>query len=110
MRQLLPISPEEAVEEATAGDDEKKEHQVAIFEPNRTTILNTLLPRYLENQGLLAHLSTEAGEHGARMVAMEGATKNAGEMISRLTLQYNRARQASITSELIEIISGAESL
>ena len=111
MRPLLPIAQEATPkEQADETDARKIEDQVGIFEPDRETILNTLLPRYLENQGLLAHLSTEAGEHGARMVAMEGATKNAGEMISRLTLQYNRARQASITSELIEIISGAESL
>jgi F-type H+-transporting ATPase subunit gamma len=59
---------------------------------------------------LTAHLNSEAGEHGARMVAMDGATRNAGEMIDSLTLQYNRARQAVITKELIEIVSGAEAL
>jgi len=104
IRPLLPVAP--PVEEDTADEDERD----TLFEPSRTEILDTLLSRYLENQGLLAHLNTEAGEHGARMVAMEGATKNAGEMISRLTLQYNRARQAAITTELTEIISGAESL
>ncbi len=81
-----------------------------IFEPARQEILSVMLNRYLLNQLLHAHLNTEAGEHGARMAAMEGATKNAGKMIDSLTLQYNRARQASITKELIEIVNGAQSL
>jgi F-type H+-transporting ATPase subunit gamma len=81
-----------------------------IFEPSRGAILDVMLPRYLQNQLFQAHLNTEAGEHGARMAAMEGATKNAGKMIDRLTLQYNRARQANITKELIEIVNGAQSL
>ena len=105
VRPLLPIVPPEKDDSVSEVDERE-----TIFEPNRRDILDSLLPRYLENQGLLAQLNTEAGEHGARMVAMEGATKNAGEMIARLTLQYNRARQAAITRELIEIISGAESL
>jgi len=103
--QLIPIVPPEAVEGEGPQDDREP-----LFEPGRTEILAGLLPRYLENQGFLAHLNTEAGEHGARMVAMEGATRNAGEMIASLTLQYNRARQAAITKELIEIVSGAEAL
>jgi len=81
-----------------------------IFEPSRQEILSVMLERYLRNQLLEAHLNTVAGEHGARMAAMEGATKNAGKMIDSLTLLYNRARQASITKELIEIVSGAQSL
>jgi F-type H+-transporting ATPase subunit gamma len=81
-----------------------------VFEPSRQEILSVMLNRYLQNQLLQAHLNTEAGEHGARMAAMEGATKNAGKMIDSLTLQYNRARQASITKELIEIVNGAQSL
>jgi F-type H+-transporting ATPase subunit gamma len=104
VRPLLPITPPEADEEEVVDDRE------VLFEPSRREILDSLLPSYLENQGLIAHLNTEAGEHGARMVAMEGATKNAGEMISSLTLQYNRLRQAVITRELIEIISGAQGL
>ncbi|MEE8395563.1 MAG: ATP synthase F1 subunit gamma [bacterium] len=94
---------------AAAGGQEGDRRET-LFEPSRREILDALLPSYLENQGLLAHLNTEAGEHGARMVAMEGATNNASEMIASLTLKYNRARQAAITTELIEIISGAESL
>jgi len=107
LAQLLPVRPPEITE----GDEgEVVDEREVLFEPSRTDILNSLLPRYIENQGLMAHLNTEAGEHGARMVAMDGATKNAREMISSLTLQYNRLRQAAITRELIEIISGAESL
>jgi F-type H+-transporting ATPase subunit gamma len=81
-----------------------------IFEPSRAEILGVMLQRFLQNQLFQAHLNTEAGEHGARMAAMEGATKNAGKMIDSLTLQYNRARQANITKELIEIVNGAQSL
>jgi len=80
------------------------------FEPTRAEILGVMLQRYLQNQLFQAHLNTEAGEHGARMAAMEGATKNAGKMIDSLTLQYNRVRQAAITKELIEIVNGAQSL
>ncbi|MBI4081225.1 MAG: ATP synthase F1 subunit gamma [Candidatus Lambdaproteobacteria bacterium] len=103
--QLIPIVPPE--ETAPQGLPDERE---PLFEPSQADVLGSLLPRYLENQGLIAHLNTEAGEHGARMVAMEGATKNAGEVISKLTLQYNRARQAAITKELIEIVSGAQSV
>ena len=102
---LLPVVAPEAEEGAEAVDERE-----ALFEPDRGAILDSLLPRYLENQVFTAHLNTEAGEHGARMVAMEGATKNAGEMIDNLTLTYNRLRQAAITRELIEIVSGAEAL
>lgn len=101
---LLPIAAEDG-EEAEGGDNRE-----TLFEPSREGILDSILPNYLINMGTLAHLNTEAGEHGARMVAMESATKNAGEMIAALTLQYNRVRQAKITSELIEIINGAQSL
>ncbi len=102
---LLPISPEIAPKDAPGGGVKE-----TLFEPSKQEVLDELLPSYVRNQLLLAHLNTEAGEHGARMVAMEGATKNAGDMVARLTLQYNRARQASITSELIEIINGAQAL
>ena len=81
-----------------------------IYEPNGQEILSELLPMVLNTQLLQAFLETEAGEQSARMQAMDNATRNAGEMIDKLTLQYNRARQAAITKELIEIISGAEAL
>jgi len=99
---LLPIEPPE--------DGEEVDGREVLFEPTRNAVLDALLPDYLANQCFLAHLNTEAGEHGARMVAMDGATRNANEMIKRLTLQMNKARQAAITKELIEIVNGAQAL
>jgi F-type H+-transporting ATPase subunit gamma len=81
-----------------------------LYEPSRKEILATLLPKYVETQIFRVLLESVAGEHGARMTAMDSATNNAVDMISRLTLQMNRARQASITKELMEIIGGAEAL
>ncbi|MAF98803.1 MAG: F0F1 ATP synthase subunit gamma, partial [Micavibrio sp.] len=80
------------------------------FEPQEEEILNALLPRNIGVQIFRALLDSAAGEQAARMTAMDNATRNAGEMINDLTLQYNRARQAHITKELIEIISGAEAV
>ena len=80
------------------------------YEPDEETILTRLLPQNLNIQLYRALLESAAGEHGARMTSMDNATRNAGDMIKRLTLNYNRARQANITRELIEIISGAEAL
>ena len=81
-----------------------------IYEPSEEAILEALLPRYLSTQIFSALLETEAGFQGAQMTAMDNATRNAGDMIRSLQLRYNRARQAQITKELIEIISGAEAL
>jgi len=81
-----------------------------IYEPDQRTILDTLLPLYVNVEIYRALLESVASEHGARMTAMENATKNAKDMIQRLTLQANRARQAAITTELMEIIGGAEAL
>ena len=81
-----------------------------IFEPSGQEILAELLPKALRTRLFQAFLETEAGEQGARMSAMDSATRNASELIDALTLQYNRARQAAITKELIEIVSGAEAL
>jgi F-type H+-transporting ATPase subunit gamma len=80
------------------------------FEPDEEEILGELLPQNLAVQIYTALLENAASEQGARMTAMDNATRNAGDMIGRLTLNYNRTRQAAITKELIEIISGAESL
>jgi len=99
--QLLPIETPAA--EAVTGIDFK-------YEPSREALLQDLLPRHLAMQVWRALLESAASEHGARMSAMESATKNAEEMISALTLQYNRARQAYVTKELMEIVSGAEAL
>ncbi len=80
------------------------------YEPGGAEILATLLPLYLRTMLLQAFLENEAGEHASRMTAMDNATRNATDLINRLTLEYNRSRQAAITRELIEIISGAEAL
>ena len=81
-----------------------------IFEPSPQALLGQILPRHVEFQMLRVLLDSQAAEHASRMTAMGAASKNAGEMIDRLTLTYNRARQASITKELIEIVSGAQAL
>ncbi len=81
-----------------------------LAEPNAPAIVEALLPLYVRTIALQTFLETEAGEHAARMTAMDSATRNAGELIQGLTLEYNRARQAAITKELIEIVSGAQAL
>ena len=81
-----------------------------IYEPDEETILNGLLNRYIAVEVYRAFLESSASEHGARMTAMDSASRNAGEMIDDLTLTYNKARQAYITKELIEIVNGAEAL
>jgi F-type H+-transporting ATPase subunit gamma len=101
--QLLPIDTGAATESAATGIDFK-------YEPSREALLAELLPRHISMQVWRALLESAASEHGARMSAMESATKNAEEMIAALTLQYNRARQAYVTKELMEIVSGAEAL
>ena len=108
---LFPV----ALEPAAGGPGEKEKEQPAadidyLYEPSRKKILEVLLPKYVETQVFRVLLESVAGEHGARMTAMDSATNNAVDMISRLTLQMNRARQAAITKELMEIIGGAEAL
>ena len=103
LERLLPVAP-------PAADVSEELPPVYIYEPDKEALLNELLPKYVEVQIFRAMLESNASEHGARMTAMDSASKNANEMIGKLTLQYNRARQAAITTELIEIISGAESL
>jgi F-type H+-transporting ATPase subunit gamma len=83
---------------------------VVDYEPSEAEILEGLLPRYVTTQIFGALLEREASEQGASMTAMDNATRNAGELIQKLTIQYNRSRQAAITTELIEIIAGAEAL
>jgi len=100
--QILPMQLEDSSE-----DVEGVEY---LYEPNGQALLGDLLPRSLRPQLLQAFLDTEAGEQAARMQAMDNATNNASDMIDRLSLEYNRARQAAITTELTEIISGAEAL
>jgi F-type H+-transporting ATPase subunit gamma len=104
-QRLIPASIG-AAPDATAGGPRASYE----YEPGEEEILAELLPRNLAVQIYRALLESAAGEQGARMTAMDNATRNAGEMIARLTLNYNRQRQANITKELIEIISGAEAI
>ena len=104
VERLLPISGGETAIAPAAPSLE------FIYEPDPETILSRLLPRYLEFMIFRTLLESAAAEFGARMTAMDSASKNAGEIIDSLTLTYNRARQARITKELIEIVSGAAAL
>jgi F-type H+-transporting ATPase subunit gamma len=106
-RQLIPA---EVQADAAASLQTGLNGAVYSYEPDEQTILETLLPRNLAVQILSAILENQAGFYAAQMSAMDNATRNAGDMIASLTLQYNRSRQAQITKELIEIISGAEAL
>lgn len=92
----------------TAPESDGRVAEEFIFEPDAAKLLGDLLPKYLETQVYQALVEAQASEHGARMTAMSAATKNAGEMIDNLTLAYNKARQAAITKEITEIVSGAE--
>lgn len=102
---VLPLSVEGVAGAETADSDVDYE-----YEPDAGEVLNNLLPLYLQTRLHQVFLEQEAGQHAARMAAMDNATRNAEDMISELTLQYNRARQAAITTELIEIVSGAAAL
>jgi F-type H+-transporting ATPase subunit gamma len=93
-----------------AEDEPAGARAVYEFEPDEETILACLLPQNLAIQVYRAMLESNAGFYGSQMTAMDNATRNAGDMINRLTLNYNRTRQANITKELIEIISGAEAV
>jgi F-type H+-transporting ATPase subunit gamma len=107
IEQLLPIPPEES----QPSKDLKGLSQVDyIYEPSSTEIVNVLVPRHLNFQMWRILLESNAAEQGARMTAMDNATENARELIRDLTLKFNNARQASITKELLEIVSGAEAL
>ena len=107
LKQLLPIAAPPKSQKPAAGSILTPEH---LYEPSRPELLEQLIPKQLAMQIWRALLESEASEHGARMTAMEAATKNANETIGALSLQYNRARQAAITKELMEIVSGAEAL
>ena len=101
-QQIIPLK---MTEDETNKSDESYE-----FEPDEDEILGNLLPKNISTQIFKAMLENSASEQGSRMSAMDNATRNAGEMVDKLTIEYNRSRQAAITKELIEIISGAESL
>lgn len=108
---LLPVINDDNILDFTEPEEHK--HYCIdefIFEPDRSALLERLVPMYVEISVLRSLYESSASEHGARMTAMDTATKNAKDMIDSLTLQYNRARQASITKELLEIVGGAEAL
>jgi F-type H+-transporting ATPase subunit gamma len=105
IQQLIPFAPAAANENEPGGVTASYE-----YEPDEMEILSALLPKNLGMQVFRALLENAASEQGARMTAMDSATRNAGDMINKLTITYNRSRQAAITKELIEIISGAEAL
>jgi F-type H+-transporting ATPase subunit gamma len=101
-QQIIPLNVEDSEEDKSEDSYE--------FEPDEDEILSNLLPKNISTQIFKAMLENSASEQGSRMSAMDNATRNAGEMVDKLTIEYNRSRQAAITKELIEIISGAESL
>ena len=101
-QQIIPLK--------TENSEENKSEDSYEFEPDEDEILSNLLPKNISTQIFKAMLENSASEQGSRMSAMDNATRNAGEMVDKLTIEYNRSRQAAITKELIEIISGAESL
>ena len=101
-QQIIPLK--------MSGDETNKSEESYEFEPDEDEILGNLLPKNISTQIFKAMLENSASEQGSRMSAMDNATRNAGEMVDKLTIEYNRSRQAAITKEFIEIISGAESL
>ena len=107
-QQLIPLDVSNSSKEENTDNSSAK--AIYDYEPDEETKLKDLLPKNVSIQIFKVLLESDAGEHGARMAAMDNATRNAGEMIDSLTLKYNRTRQAFITKELIEIISGAESV
>ena len=102
--QFLPVAPK------TAADGEKKTRNDYLYEPDKETILREMIPLTLRSQFYRVVLDSLAAEHGARMTAMQKATDNATELLKELRLSYNKARQAAITNEIIEIVSGSEAL
>ena len=106
---LFPLQPPESAADASPEQGDKQEPQF-LFEPDKRSLLERLVPMYVEATIARALLESLASQLGAQMTAMDSATKNATEMIAKLTLDYNRARQAAITTELMEIIGGAEAL
>jgi F-type H+-transporting ATPase subunit gamma len=105
--QIIPVVPRAAEDKSRGGSAAPA---AVEYEPDEEEILADLLPRNIAVQIYRALLENQAGFYGSQMTAMDNATRNAGDMINRLTIQYNRSRQAAITTELVEIISGAEAL
>ena len=109
-QEVLPISEEDARAGRGGGRAARALLGDFIYEPEPEQILERLLPVYLETELYRALLESAASEHGARMTAMRNASKNAGELITSLTLAMNRARQAAITQEILEVVAGADAL
>jgi F-type H+-transporting ATPase subunit gamma len=107
---VLPISPEVLAQEGEGEDEQESASGDFIYEPEPEQILARLLPTYLETEIYRALLESSASEQGARMTAMRNASRNAGELIDSLTLAMNRARQAEITQEILEVVAGADAL
>ena len=107
---ITQIPQEQQIIPLKINEEEKSSDENYEFEPGEDEILGNLLPKNISTQIFKAMLENSASEQGSRMSAMDNATRNAGDMVDKLTIEYNRSRQASITKELIEIISGAESL
>jgi F-type H+-transporting ATPase subunit gamma len=111
IKQLLPIGAEGVAGESAEGEVAQSKVLIDyLYEQPPADLFGKLLPRFVENQVFHALLESVASEHGARMTAMDAASKNAGEVITTLTLNMNRIRQASITREIIEVVSGAKAL
>ncbi|HEX2900341.1 MAG TPA: FoF1 ATP synthase subunit gamma, partial [Bacteroidia bacterium] len=108
--QFLPIAGTPAPAASAGAGAASQSATDYIFEPNKADILKDLIPKSLRTRFYKAVLESNAGEHGARMVAMDNATTNAEELIKQLKLAYNQARQAAITKEILEIVAGAEAL
>jgi F-type H+-transporting ATPase subunit gamma len=108
LKRLIPV----AADEEAGGEDEERNDNLAYMEyvPDPETVLQKLVPRYVETMVWQALLEGAAGEHGARMTAMKNATDNANDLAKSLTLQMNKARQAQITGEILEIAAGADAL
>ena len=106
---FLPLIPEKLENKPVVASESEQPDAYYIVRPSLEEVLKSLVGKYFSIQAFRILLESQASEHGARMSAMENATKNAGEMIRKLTLQYNKQRQANITKELLEIIAGSES-
>ena len=108
LKQIIPVLDDNV--ENISKKDENKDDAIYEYEPEEEEVLKNLVPQNVAVQIFSSLLENAAGEQGARMTAMDNATRNAGELIDELTLNYNRSRQAQITKELIEVISGAEAV
>ncbi len=110
VQKILPVEPPENEESEAGGSDTSGSGGSYLYEPDEAELLAHLLPKYVEVQAFRALMESAAGELGARMSAMDSATRNAGELIKKMTLVYNKTRQTQITKELMDIVGGAEAM